>query len=29
MLVGVHSNTVAYYPHRLRVLIVEHVDMHT
>ncbi|MFJ5692223.1 IS1595 family transposase, partial [Providencia stuartii] len=28
-LVGVHRNTAAYYFHRLRVLIAEHVDKHT
>ena len=28
-LVGVHRNTVAYYFHRLRVLIAEHVDKHS
>lgn len=27
-LVGVHRNTAAYYFHRLRVLIAEHVDKH-
>ncbi|HAS8353707.1 TPA: IS1595 family transposase [Vibrio vulnificus] len=27
--VGVHRNTAAYYFHRLRVLIAEHVDKHT
>lgn len=28
-LVGVHRNTAAYYFHRLRVLIAEHVDNNT
>lgn len=28
-LVGVHRNTAAYYFHRLRVLIAQHVDKHT
>lgn len=28
-LVGVHRNTAAYYFHRLRVLIAEHVDKHS
>ncbi|NJD85051.1 transposase, partial [Candidatus Erwinia dacicola] len=28
-LVGIHRNTAAYYFHRLRVLIAEHVDRHS
>ncbi|CDL85126.1 conserved hypothetical protein [Xenorhabdus szentirmaii DSM 16338] len=28
-LVGVHRNTAAYYFHRIRILIDEHIDKHS